>query len=791
MALKTLSKGGDLMLTRWIQQIWTLGPVRMKVIIAACLLAVVPIAILGTTTYLLASHSLFKEIGSANRETVKQVQERIDDKLVNLDKVVLQHAFNPVFKEFLSSSNPYEDPERFKSVMAILTSMEGLINDTDGVYLYMTAQNLIVNPSQGIAEASRLHPSVLEEMKKHDEPYFWMDRIRSEPSVPRGGTHVVTFVRKLPVSVDKPLGYLIIELNDRALFDVFSHMQFGKSGEMLIVTPTGNILSDWNKHLLKPDFNDPVIHRMSTSKASEDMYSATIDKQELLINYLKSDYNGWRYVSAVPVKELTSSIEWIKNATLAISILLILISIVSAITLSGSFLRVLHGIIDLVRKKNTGLPLPQANMNEFGLLRHYMESLHSANRHLEQQMMESMPLLRANFLQKLISDSMTKEEMEEKLRYYGIDMPAPFYTVLYVELDHMRGQTEQDVQLFTYAAMNIAKELFVRRGAYGAVFQTQTDHIALLLNHGEEHTSAHELKASAFSVAEELHSVMQSLLRITVTIGIGHCYRGMEQIKLSRKEAQEALQYQMIQGCGKVIYIGSMLPKSSAYDYPIEQEQFILTGVKLGHLDQVCQQVDEFAARLTDSQGTGNYDHVQQAFVQLIAASLKTLFELDPEEGPKLFHYNVYQRLGRMKTSEAIVKWLKEEIYPTLLQHIIQRRSLRQRDTMEKVLDYIHQHYEEDLSQPQLANLASMPASQFSHLFKVETGMTLTDYIIAYRMEKAKEWLRGTDLKVAEIADRLCYNNPQNFIRGFKRLCGMTPGEYRTRHTLKSQVVTE
>jgi YesN/AraC family two-component response regulator len=284
---------------------------------------------------------------------------------------------------------------------------------------------------------------------------------------------------------------------------------------------------------------------------------------------------------------------------------------------------------------------------------------------------------------------------------------------------------------------------------------------------------------------------MQSLLRITVTIGIGHCYRGIEQVKLSSKEAEEALQYQMIQGCGKVIYIGSMLPKSSSYEYPIEQEQFILTGMKLGALEQVCQQVDEFAARLTDEQGTGNYDHVQQAFVQLIAASLKTLFELDPEEGPRLFHYNVYQRLSRMKTSEAIVKWLKEEIYPALLQHITQRRSVRQRRTMEKVLDYIHAHYEEDLSQPLLADLASMPNSQFSHFFKLETGMTLTDYILAYRMEKAKEWLRGTDLKVAEIAERLCYNNPQNFIRGFKRLCGVTPGEYRSKHTTKPRAVSE
>ncbi|MCS7458671.1 helix-turn-helix domain-containing protein [Paenibacillus doosanensis] len=776
------------MLTLWIQRIWTFGPVRLKVIMTACLLAVVPIAILGTVTYMLASHSLFQEIGQANQETVKQVQERIDDKLINLDKVVLQHAFNPVFKEFLSQENPYGDPQLFSSVMAILNSMEGLINDSDGVYLYMTRQNLIVSPSQGLAEASRLHPSVLEAIRSHKEAFFWIDRKRSQPTVTRGGSHVVTLVRKLPASVvDKPLGFLVIELNDRAFFDVFTHMQFGRSGEMIIVTPSGNILSDWNKQLLQPDSDDPVIRRIAAASRDEEMFTLPIGQQDILFNYLKSDYNGWRYLSAVPLKELTSSIQWIKNATLAVSSLLVLICVIAAVTLSGSFLRVLQGILDMVRKRGGTLsPPPHATKNEFSLLRHYMESLHSANRHLELQMTESLPLLRASFLQRLVTEPMQPDEIEEKLRYYGIDMPAPYCTVMCLELDHLRGHTERDLHLFSYAAVNIAKEL-LSRCAHGFVFQTQTDDITVVLNHGSDEASTHELQTAAFSLAEELRSVIQSVLKITVTAGIGRCYQGSSQIKLSHKEAQEALQYQMIHGSGNVFYIGAVSPQAASYEYPIEQEQLILTGVKLGQLEQVCDQLDEFAARLTNASGGANYDHVQQAFVQLIAASLKTLYELDPEEGPKVLHYNAYHRLGRMKTSEAIVKWLKEELYPALLQHITQRRSLRQRHTMEKVLNYIHEHYQEDLTQPLLAELASMPTSQFSHLFKVETSMTLTDYIIAFRMEKAKEWLRESDCKVAEIADRLRYNNPQNFIRSFKRLCGMTPGEYRSKYSSKQQ----
>jgi len=85
-----------------------------------------------------------------------------------------------------------------------------------------------------------------------------------------------------------------------------------------------------------------------------------------------------------------------------------------------------------------------------------------------------------------------------------------------------------------------------------------------------------------------------------------------------------------------------------------------------------------------------------------------------------------------------------------------------------------------------MADLLSMPLAQFSLQFKEQVGMTFSDYMIAYRMEKAKELLTTTGLKVSEIAERLRYQNSQNFIRMFKKFTKTTPGEYRARHSAKS-----
>ncbi|MDF2962215.1 MAG: AraC family transcriptional regulator [Paenibacillus sp.] len=768
------------MLTKIIKKVSVQRTLRLKVIIAASLLAIVPVILLGLTTYMIASHSLMEEIGKANRDTMKQIQERIDTMLVTIDKIVLQHAYSPVFKEFLSLSNPYEDPQKFKAVMTVLTSMEVLISDVDSVYLYMNEQNLIVSPSGGLTSASKLDPYILENITAKTRPFFWLDQ-KSDSSLPRGGSHVVTLVRNLTDSSDKLLGSLIININERAFFKIIRNMQLGNR-EMLIITPSSNIFSDWNKQILKEDFLQyPFIQRIITTSQNEEIFLQPADNEDMVVNYLKSPYNEWKYVSVVPYEELTLPFQQIKQTILAACILLIIISLTAAAGLSKRYFSVVHNLLELMKKIGGSTPQPHKEMDEFGLIRHYVESIQSTKNSLEQQIQESMPLLRANFIQRLLTAQLDASEIQDKLDYYHIPTHYPYFSVICIELDNLRGQTEQDVNLFLYAAINIAGEI-VSHHADGMVVKTQEEHIAVIVNHGLTGMAKHESQAEIFHIAEEIREVIERLLNITATIGVGHYYNSVEHIHTSYRESIKALQYQLVEGNGRVLFIDRVHPGLTDHVYPIEQEQLILNHIKMGNLSQIYQHTDDFAVLLKKQEHL-SYDHVRQTFTQLIAASLRTLYELDPAGGPSLFTYNLYQRLNKFRTIDQMVNWLKHEVFPTIVQHITHRRSQRNHETIEKALEYIHTHYDEDLSQPYLADLLSIPVSHFSHMFKDQVGMTFTDYIIAYRIEKAKELLATTDMKVSEIADRLRYNNSQNFIRMFKKITTITPGEYRSRKT--------
>ncbi|MDQ6480911.1 AraC family transcriptional regulator [Dyadobacter sp. LHD-138] len=74
--------------------------------------------------------------------------------------------------------------------------------------------------------------------------------------------------------------------------------------------------------------------------------------------------------------------------------------------------------------------------------------------------------------------------------------------------------------------------------------------------------------------------------------------------------------------------------------------------------------------------------------------------------------------------------------------------------------------------------------SYLSNLFSSETGQTIEQYIIAQKVEKVKEWLSYNELSLSEMAWRLSYSSAAHLSNQFKKVTGMTPGEFKKSNTL-------
>ena len=95
------------------------------------------------------------------------------------------------------------------------------------------------------------------------------------------------------------------------------------------------------------------------------------------------------------------------------------------------------------------------------------------------------------------------------------------------------------------------------------------------------------------------------------------------------------------------------------------------------------------------------------------------------------------------------------------------------------VKSYVCDHLSEELSIVRIGEVAGMSESRFSHVFKEETGISFMEYVGMVRMEKARELLQNTDLRINEIAEQIGIANPNYFSAQYKKRTGQSPNEFR------------
>ncbi|WPX08287.1 AraC family transcriptional regulator [Anaerocellum danielii] len=100
-------------------------------------------------------------------------------------------------------------------------------------------------------------------------------------------------------------------------------------------------------------------------------------------------------------------------------------------------------------------------------------------------------------------------------------------------------------------------------------------------------------------------------------------------------------------------------------------------------------------------------------------------------------------------------------------------------EKIKAALDYINLNYSNPLSTEELSKITNLSKYYFCRLFKEITHLTPIDYINKFRVEKAIELIKNTNLSISEIAFEVGFNNVSYFIKIFKEYVGMTPLQYK------------
>jgi two-component system response regulator YesN len=137
---------------------------------------------------------------------------------------------------------------------------------------------------------------------------------------------------------------------------------------------------------------------------------------------------------------------------------------------------------------------------------------------------------------------------------------------------------------------------------------------------------------------------------------------------------------------------------------------------------------------------------------------------------------------------ETIIERIEKKI-------LVQEKTIDLSDLMEdctdespeQIVDQVKKLVAENLSvgnlqRDELAAMVHVSAGYLGRIFKKQTGLALTDYIINKRMVVAKQLLIKTNLSITDISTRVGISYSSYFTKVFKEQVGMTPQEYRQQH---------
>ena len=139
-------------------------------------------------------------------------------------------------------------------------------------------------------------------------------------------------------------------------------------------------------------------------------------------------------------------------------------------------------------------------------------------------------------------------------------------------------------------------------------------------------------------------------------------------------------------------------------------------------------------------------------------------------------------RIDQCQNIREIQNCYRENIY--LFTHMVmdEQRKKQTSGYVENCKNYIHKNYQQNITVESAAGFLGISSSYLSRLFKRQTGQTVKNYLMAYRVEQAKNLLKYSDATLTQISDYVCFYSQSHFGSVFRKYTGMTPRQFREKY---------
>lgn len=390
---------------------------------------------------------------------------------------------------------------------------------------------------------------------------------------------------------------------------------------------------------------------------------------------------------------------------------------------------------------------------------------HENLKKLQEQVEGNRTALRERLLFKLIVGAVSPTEVIGDGHMLGIDLTARHYLVAILKIE-LRDSTEQYDYDEYQQIQNAVLELIEKNPDVLTLKRDWGDLILIMKGATTEY-----LEEERDFLLDEIRRLVTNT-RYRLTVGAGSTKQQIADICQSFVEA--------------LAHIQNLSNKNNGLNHAFEQaellkvdrsavENYLRSGVKDGFDEFFNEYIRPLGEAALKSNLIKNY-----IFVDVVLAIAKLVTDLGGEVDKVIPELNSMEIIMSNITT---IEHLREQVYKVVSSALAYRDSQpkgQYKDLIRQAKEYIERHYADpDLSLNEVAARANLSASHFSVVFSQETGHTFKECLIDIRINKAKELLRMTGLRSADIAYQVGYNDPHYFSSVFKKHTGLSPSEFR------------
>lgn len=213
--------------------------------------------------------------------------------------------------------------------------------------------------------------------------------------------------------------------------------------------------------------------------------------------------------------------------------------------------------------------------------------------------------------------------------------------------------------------------------------------------------------------------------------------------------------------------------------YPVDLENQLKTAICTGDGRKIAYEVERFHHYFQDGKVYAP-NEIKECYVRFLWAAINTAKEVGNFKNKSLNQQELLERVMNARTCMEL-----KEVTSFLLDQILVTENEENGITtlaVKRTISMIQEFYESGITLDEIAARLDITPEYLSAQFHREVGETFSSYMKKYRMDKAKELLIGTQMKLYEIAGRVGYSDAKYFSRVFRECTGQLPAEYRKTH---------